>query len=66
MHSDSSEPGCENVKRRPHCIGISSEVLLARKAEIAAEAAAKRYLILLLETLQKLAGLQDSVLAYNF
>lgn len=66
LHSDSSEPGCENAECRPHCVGISSEVLLACKAEIAAEAAAKRYLVLPLETLQKLVGLQDSLLAYNF
>lgn len=44
---DSSEPNCADAGCRPLCVGISSQVLLANEAEIAA--AAERYLALLLK-----------------
>lgn len=44
---DSSEPNRADAGCRPLCVGISSQVLLANEAEIAA--AAERYLALLLK-----------------
>lgn len=47
LRLDSSEPNRADAGCRPLCVGISSQVLLANEAEIAA--AAERYLALLLK-----------------